>query len=453
MILLADAQAFCLRLDKVANIGYDQGERWDFYRNGKLVLGATEGDCSTVCGAIAKEAGIPVVLSGTFYTGNYAIKMKAAGCKVIRFESMSQVKVGDFLLTPGHHVEFVYSETKMFSAHQDERGRASGGKAGDQTGKEVGFRTLANRPGGWTYIIRPQYTTVTKPVPVVVPGIVITEAQLAAALKAAGSSTVRAKVCTGYNAKGERVYTATSLKDLAAMATVALKGQKLTRHGVAAWVGTMLQESAWLATTVEYGADKKRYDPYRGRSFEQITWKDNYAAFGVWAKSRGLITDANLFVDHPDELGKLGWAWVGGIWYFSARKLWGYGNSGDFQRVQTAVNMGTASGEKYPAGWDARLSAYRAFLSAYGKPAALAVDGDFGTKSWKRVQEFLGVEIDGQTGGQTYRALRKWLGYSDGDVLNSGVIGALQSKIGVSKDGDWGPKTSTAFQKYLNAHR
>lgn len=136
-----------------SNEGYDQSNRWSYLVDGKIVPGK-ECDCSSTCGGIAKLAGYPVDLSGTFYTGNFASKMKAAGFRVLHFTGLSAVRDGDFLLTPGKHVEFVWGG-RMYSARYDERGGKTGGKAGDQTGKETGWVTLKNRPGGWTYIVRP----------------------------------------------------------------------------------------------------------------------------------------------------------------------------------------------------------------------------------------------------------------------------------------------------------
>lgn len=118
-----------------------------------------------MCGAIAQMGGYPVDLTGVFYTGNFPKKLKAAGFTVYRYTSLKAVKPGDFLVTPGHHVEFVYDKSRMWSAHNDERGKSVGGRAGDQTGRETGFRTLSQRPGsGWTYIVRPPKAPPKKPV-------------------------------------------------------------------------------------------------------------------------------------------------------------------------------------------------------------------------------------------------------------------------------------------------
>jgi hypothetical protein len=133
--------------------GYDQGQRYSFI-SGKTIKPHKEGDCSAVCSQIAKLAGYKVP-SGNITTANFAANMKKAGFKVIRFKSMKQVQEGDFLLKPRHHVEFAYTAKKFYSAHLDENGNIKGGRAGDQTGRETGFRAAYNRSDGWDYIVRP----------------------------------------------------------------------------------------------------------------------------------------------------------------------------------------------------------------------------------------------------------------------------------------------------------
>jgi hypothetical protein len=148
-----------------SNEGYDQGQRWTFF-DGKKIVAGRECDCSTCCGVIAKLGGYGVDLGGTFYTGNFAAKLKKAGFKVLKFTSLAAVKAGDFLVKPGRHVEYAYTKDRFFSAHIDERGKASGGQAGNQTGKEVGFRAAYNYSGGWDYIVRPPAETpATTPAP------------------------------------------------------------------------------------------------------------------------------------------------------------------------------------------------------------------------------------------------------------------------------------------------
>ena len=144
-----------------SNIGYDQGQRWTFFQNGKVIKGR-EADCSTVCGAIMKLGGYPVDLSGTFYTGNFATKAKAAGFTVLAWQSNRSLRDGDFLLNPGRHVEFFYGG-RMFSALADERGKARGGKAGNQNGRESRWADVG---GSWKYVIRPPREVLERPNPV-----------------------------------------------------------------------------------------------------------------------------------------------------------------------------------------------------------------------------------------------------------------------------------------------
>jgi len=145
---IAQMQKVADDLDKM-NLGYDQGNRWDIRKNGEC-------DCSSSSGWIAKNGGFPVDLKGTFYTGNFVARFVGSGYFVaIPFKGLSQVKAGDFLIMPGHHVVFARTAKKFFSAEFDERGHASGGKTGDQTGREVRYRAAYVRPGGWKYIVRP----------------------------------------------------------------------------------------------------------------------------------------------------------------------------------------------------------------------------------------------------------------------------------------------------------
>lgn len=147
-------QSWADKLNK-ANVGYDQDQRWTFLnKSSRTLVSGKECDCSSSCGAIAWLAGFKVDLDG-LYTGNFASKFKAAGFSIIDFTSLSKVKTGDFLVTPGHHVVFVRDSSRWWSAEADENGNATGGKAGDQTGSECRYRAPYIRPGGWTSIVRP----------------------------------------------------------------------------------------------------------------------------------------------------------------------------------------------------------------------------------------------------------------------------------------------------------
>lgn len=161
--------------------GYSQGatERWDYldkaavsalFKAGQTpslsqLMGAIRKhstcDCSSAAFGLAWLAyNGAVSITGTAYTGNLAAKFKDSGLfKVIRYDSHRSVKAqaapGDLLLTPGHHVVVVLDGDVCLSPEFNERGRTTGGKPGDQTGREVKIRPLYVRPGGWRYIVRP----------------------------------------------------------------------------------------------------------------------------------------------------------------------------------------------------------------------------------------------------------------------------------------------------------
>ena len=127
---------------------------------------------------------------------------------------------------------------------------------------------------------------------------------------------------------------------------------------VAALIGQCAQESAWFRTTTEYSAGSNRYSPYDGRTFIQITWADNYRAFGQWCANRGLIDDAAYFVNNPTSLSDLKWAALGGVWYFAARGILPYADAKDWTAVGGIINTGSATG--VPGGNATRLKACQA---------------------------------------------------------------------------------------------
>jgi hypothetical protein len=148
-------------------------------------------------------------------------------------------------------------------------------------------------------------------------------------------------------------------------------GQFTTVNTYAALVSESMMESAWFATTQEY-ASTGAYQPYRGRTFIQITWKDNYAAFGKWCLSVGLVTDADYFVENPSKLADLKWAAIGGVWYFTKvpkRDLQGNPHpivwwADEPLAIGRAVNMGNPYSTATPNGQKARDAAYFAVVKA-----------------------------------------------------------------------------------------
>lgn len=154
-----------------------------------------------------------------------------------------------------------------------------------------------------------------------------------------------------------------SMDELAAGADNALRQAPagLTADGASAFIATCLVESAWFRTTEEYGTGQ-RYAPFIGRTFVQLTWRENYAGFGQWCHDHGLTADADLFVNNPRSLADYAWAWLGPVYYFQAHNLWRYANPGNMWAVSQAVNRGDGAvgTDKTPNSWTERLHAFQA---------------------------------------------------------------------------------------------
>ena len=104
----------------------------------------------------------------------------------------------------------------------------------------------------------------------------------------------------------------------------------------------------------------------------------------------------------------------------------------------------------------------------------LIVDGDGGTATVKRMQQFFGTEEDGVISGQNaelkkyypsltavnfgtvgsacVRKLQKWLGLEQTGIIDKATVQAWQTKLGVEADGFFGKGSMKAWQKYLNEH-
>lgn len=153
------------------------------------------------------------------------------------------------------------------------------------------------------------------------------------------------------------------------------KGQFKTANSVAALLSQCMMESAYFRTTEEY--DKTgRYAPFIGRTFMQVTWKDNYLKFGQWCFAKDLIPTASWFVDSPARLKDVKWAALGGVWYFTealfhGKPLTAYSNN--IEEVGKAVNLGNPYSAYTPNGQAHRIAAYNAFAkfgTALVPPAA-----------------------------------------------------------------------------------
>ena len=143
---------FCERMRywcEDANLGYSQSDRWNFNNPGNC-------DCSSLVIHCLQEAGFDT--GSASYTGDLSENLTARGWKRIPFTGVSQVKAGDILLNDVHHVCAVIagsgSTATIAQASIDENGRASGGYAGDQSGRETNTRQVYVYAYGWDCILR-----------------------------------------------------------------------------------------------------------------------------------------------------------------------------------------------------------------------------------------------------------------------------------------------------------
>lgn len=123
------------------NLGYDQAQRWDIRVGGEC-------DCSSLVIHCLKEAGFDTGSSS--YTGNMSSQLTARGWR--RLPNNGRPQPGDILLNDVHHVAVYLGGGQLAQASIDERGRASGGRSGDQTDHETNIRSYYNYP--WNCYLR-----------------------------------------------------------------------------------------------------------------------------------------------------------------------------------------------------------------------------------------------------------------------------------------------------------
>ena len=126
--------------------GYDQSHRW-----------GPDYDCSSLTIKAYDRAGVPVIAAGAGYTGNIRPAFLATGMfkdvtKDVNLKTGHGLRPGDVCLNYVHHVVVYVGDGKVVSASINENGRTTGGKTGDQTGREILIRSYYNYP--WNSILR-----------------------------------------------------------------------------------------------------------------------------------------------------------------------------------------------------------------------------------------------------------------------------------------------------------
>lgn len=134
----------------VWSLGYDQYQRQNIYDGGEC-------DCSSLVIWALNKAGFDTGTAS--YTGNMSTNLTKRGWTRLPAD-LSTVKPGDILLNDTYHVAAVISgygwNAKIAQASIDERGCATGGQAGDQSGNETNIKNIYTYRHGWSCILRYQ---------------------------------------------------------------------------------------------------------------------------------------------------------------------------------------------------------------------------------------------------------------------------------------------------------
>jgi cell wall-associated NlpC family hydrolase len=146
MSKIENAVKYAIKIANDNSYGYDQIHRW----------GNHDFDCSGLVITACEKSGIPLKSKGATYTGNIkSVALKNGFSDVtskVNFKTGAGLKRGDILLSPGHHVAFYCGNNKMVDARINEKGKTTGGKTGDQTGREIMVHAYSNHP--WSVCLR-----------------------------------------------------------------------------------------------------------------------------------------------------------------------------------------------------------------------------------------------------------------------------------------------------------
>lgn len=142
MNIIQNAVAWARRMAADDSHGYDQTNRW-----------GADYDCSSFVISAYKAAGVPLECT---YTGNMRGDMLRHGftdvTATVNLASGTGVQEGDVLLNYARHTALALGGGRIVQASINERGTATGGMTGDQTGREIYERTYYNYP--WDCVLR-----------------------------------------------------------------------------------------------------------------------------------------------------------------------------------------------------------------------------------------------------------------------------------------------------------
>lgn len=142
---IENATQWMINLANDNSHGYDQTNRW-----GK------DYDCSSAVITAWESNGVPVKTNGASYTGNMYSTFIACGFKDVKssinLSTGSGLQRGDVLLNTSTHTAMYIGNGQIVHASINENGTTTGGKTGDQTGKEICIRSYYNK--SWDHVLR-----------------------------------------------------------------------------------------------------------------------------------------------------------------------------------------------------------------------------------------------------------------------------------------------------------
>lgn len=136
-----------IRIAQNPDHGYDQTKRW-----------GPDYDCSSLLISAWEQAGVKVKEAGATYTGNMRSAFLRCGFEdvtdEINLKTGAGLQRGDIMLNTQHHTAMSIGSGQIVHASINEKGKATGGKAGDQTGREICVRSYYQYPKGWDRVLR-----------------------------------------------------------------------------------------------------------------------------------------------------------------------------------------------------------------------------------------------------------------------------------------------------------
>ena len=142
MSVIDNAVAWARRIAADDSHGYDQANRW-----------GADYDCSSFVISAYKAAGVPLECT---YTGDIRGDMLRRGFADVtaacNLSTGAGVQEGDVLLNYARHTALALGSGRIVQASINERGTATGGMTGDQTGREICERAYFDYP--WDCVLR-----------------------------------------------------------------------------------------------------------------------------------------------------------------------------------------------------------------------------------------------------------------------------------------------------------